>query len=366
MEMTPLRSIRKAKTCADPSWVAPRTIAILATLALVLCLFTSAALATAGGPGSEDGTGPGDDDLGSHGGRTVDVELGQQRIEVTSTLRAGDKANEIGYAFEAQNRLRIEMQYEGETPGEPAPLRLAVTFSHLIEFEDEDADGIYDPGEEVVSEQDLEGTGIGPLQYQMRTTLDGETEHVITGGTSNGMFRVITHLSARTASTSSGEVSPSWAKIDLEIEGYPYVRTTTRLALMTRVETRNQFSIHQDAAGMSKYLGPGEGGIVTQNQGANAFYSWVRTACVDGLERPVGASAVLGDDGTKLYFAYARGDSITHDPKLGLPLDDTLIDDDDGSFDFMTKVVPYSVAMAGGIAVVGLAIGLRRRRGASI
>ena len=359
MEMTPLKSIRKFKTSANPSRVAPRTVVPLATLALVLCLFTSAALATAGGPGSEDGSGPGDDGVGGQGDRKVDVELGQQRI-------VGDKANEIGYAFEAQNRLRIEMQYEGETPGEPAPLRLAVTFSHLIEFEDEDGDGIYDPGEEVVSEEDLEGTGIGQLQYQMRTTLDGETEHVITGGTSNGMFRVTTHLSARTAMTSSGEVSPSWAKIDLVIEGYPYVRTTTRLALMTRVETQNQFSIHQDAAGMSKYLGPGEGGIVTQNQGANAFYSWVRTASVDGQEKPVGVSTVLDDYGTRLYYAYSRGESITHDPKLGLPVGDTLIDDDDGSFNIMTKVVPYTVAMAGGIAVVGLAVVLLRRRGTSI
>jgi hypothetical protein len=288
----------------------------------------------------------------------VDVDVEPHRVEVKATLREAEQADEIGYRFEATNRLRIELEYKNQMESKNATIRLAVSFRQILEFEDIDGDGGFGPFDEVVSTYDLSGAEYGNLQYQERNTMDNQKIHMVTARTMNGTFTMVTHLSGTQARIGSGTLSPDFAKLDFIIDGFPYLRQNTRLALRTMLETQAQIAIMQNSSDRA-YLGENEGGVEAQMRETTAFFSWVRTASVDGMDKPVKVTTTTDAEGTCLYFSYARGENITHDPKLGLSLDYDLQVDD---FDIMSKIIPYVLAMATGAVVIAATVGWRRKK----
>ena len=107
-----------------------------------------------------------------------------------------------------------------------------------------------------------------------------------------------------------------------------------------------------------------ESGVVG-NQGATSLYfTWAKTADVDGVAKPVtshvdildsdgesaqggGGSATFSETEAGITLAYARGTDIVHDPRLGVQ--------------FNVKNDSPGPPMVSTLAVVGLAMLLRRR-----
>ncbi len=344
-----------------PRTGAPRTATVLliATL-MLLSLVSGTALAAGGPPG---GGGPGDDGVGpggpGPGPRVMDVDVEPHRAQVRAQVRNGQDGDEIGYDLEAQNQLQVKLRYGSKGDSTQNNLRMTVTFQQVIEFDDSDGDGELGPGDEVVSTYDLEGAEFGRLQHQTRKTLDGKDEEVITGATSDGVFAVVCHFVETQARIQSGEIAPNWMKLDILIEDYPYQRTTTRLALRTQLEAQGPVSVIHDPEQRS-YMGDGEGALECNQEGVVSFYSWMRQASVVGADSPVRARVSAEEGGTYLYLSYQRGDSINHDPKLGLPIFTGSIDD--GTFDLMASLLPYIAAIAVGAVAIGAAVTARRRR----
>ena len=218
---------------------------------------------------------------------------------------------------------------------------------------------MYDENDTVVSTYDLEDTGFAEFQHQERTTLDNRKEHVITGQTADGTFKVIAHMTETSARIASGPILPTWVKLDLEIDGFPYVRANTQLVLRTRVETQARIAIIQQGSGVYDHVGEGEGGIIVTEGDVTGFYSWVKNATVDGVEKPVRVTTTTTSNVVNVYFVYTRGDAITHDPKLGLPTPETIAED---GFDLNSKLLPYVVTFVAGAAVIGLAVQRSRKQ----
>jgi hypothetical protein len=340
-------------------------VALALLMAALVAVSALPGLAVAAGGAGDDGgsggpddgkIGPGDGPL-TPGDRKVDVDAGPKQVVVTSKLQSGSGEDEFGFRFEATNQIRIELQYMNNGEGAQANIQMAVAFKQIIEFDDADGDGILGPEDEVVSTYDLEGAQYADFEYQTRTTLDGKTEDVITGSTADGVFKVVSHMAGTQTRVRSGELSPSWAKIDLVIEDFPYVREQTRLALKTQVETQAQVSVRKNAT-TAAYLGPDESGVEARTGDMVGYYAWLRTAEIDGAQRQV-RSVTEQNGGTNVYLCYEHGQNITHDPRLGLPVGSSVTD---GGFDLMAKALPYVLALGVGAVVVGAAVGWRRKK----
>ncbi len=335
-----------------------RTVKVTATLILVtfLLLALVPATAIAAGPGSGgnggNGPGPGGPD------REVDVDVEPKRARIRSTVQGSDGGqgggDALDYEIEAGEGLTVQMQYRNQAEAQAANVQMKVTFQRMVEYEDKDGNGQLGPGDEVVTTYDLEGTGWDDLEHVDETAEDGRMMHRITARTSDGVFAMVTRTTETRAQTSSGEVSPNLMKIDLVVEDFPWTRTTTRLALEAKVEAHGPVTTVSDPARRA-YMVEGESGIESDVDGDVGFYTWMHSYQLDGEEGQVRAQVTGDGDGTRLTFNYAQGDSIVHDPKLGVPLVD------EGLFDVMERLLPYLAVMGLSAMVIGAAVYIRKR-----
>ena len=50
-----------------------------------------------------------------------------------------------------------------------------------------------------------------------------------------------------------------------------------------------------------------------------AFFSWIETAIIDGIEHEIKATPLTEEEGeNKMHLNYPQGDVIIHDPKIGI------------------------------------------------
>lgn len=343
----------------------PRLPTMSAVVILVILLLLAVVPATALAAGPPDTAGPGNGGNGKGQGgpdRDVDVDMEPKRARIRSTVSGSDGGSGGGDALEydikATNRLTVEMQYRNQAEAQQANVKMMVTFRQMIEYEDVDGDGQFGPGDDVVSSYDLEKATWNELAHGEETGEDGKKVHTITARTSDGVFAMVSHTAETRTMTQHGEISPNLMKIDLVVEDFPWTRTTTRLALQASVETEGTVTHIADPA-KREYMGENEVGIETQEDGDTGFYTWVRSADVDGTTSQVRSRVTNDGEGTSLQFDYEQGESIIHDPKLGVPLID------EGLFDVMERLLPYLAALGIGAVVVGAAVLTRRRSDAS-
>ncbi len=330
---------------------APIKTAALVLIAIML-LAIMPATAMAAGPPEGAGSGNGQ---GGPPDRDVDVDVGPKQARIRSSVQGSDGGgDELDYEIQSQNRLSIEMQYRDQAGSEQANVQMTVTFRQMLEYEDNDGDGHLGPGDEIVSTYDLEKAQWDNLEHTDESAEDGKKIHTITARTSDGVFAMVSHTTETQTQTQWGELSPNQMKIDLIVEDYPWTRTTTRLALRATVENQGTITHISDPA-QRQYMGENEAGIESNDNGNVGFYTWVRSADVDGTSSQVKARVSNDGEGTSLQFNYAQGDSIIHDPKLGVPMLD------EGLFDVMERLMPYLAALGAGAIVIGAAVHWRKR-----
>lgn len=335
---------------------APTLIAVILLVSvMLLALVPSSALAA----GPPDGAGSGGNGPG-HGGpnRDVDVDMEPKRARIRSTVSGSDGGSQGGdaleYEIQTTNRLTVQMQYRNQAEAQVADLEMTVRFRQMVEYEDTDGDGHLGPGDEVVSSYELEKAQWADLTHGEETGEDGRKVHTITARTADGVFAMVSHTAEARTMTQHGEISPNLMKIDLVVEDFPWTRTTTRLALQASVETGGPVTHVTDPA-QRQYMVENEAGIETVEDDQVGFYTWVRSADVDGKTEQVRARVSNDAGGTSLTFNYAQGDSIVHDPKLGVPVLEEAL------FDVMERLLPYIAALVLGVVVVVIAVYARRR-----
>jgi hypothetical protein len=331
-----------------------RTAALLIVILLLLAIVPASTLAA--GPSNGSGSGNGKGQGGPN--RDVDVDVQPKRARIQSTVQGSGGGSDGGdcldYEIQVGNMLTLQMQYRNEAEAKNADVEMTVRFGRMLEYEDLDDDGKLGHGDEIVSTYDLEKTNWGDLVHADETGEDGKKVHTITASTSDGVFAMVSHTTETKTQTQHGELSPNMMKIDLIVDGYTWTRTTTRLALQASVQTEGTITHISDPA-KRQYMDEGEAGIETEEGSDTGFYTWVRSADVDGSASQVRTRVTNDGEGTTLTFNYAQGDSIVHDPKLGVPLVD------EGLFDVMERLVPYLAVIGLSAVVIGIAVYYRRR-----
>ncbi|KXB03536.1 hypothetical protein AKJ45_01345 [candidate division MSBL1 archaeon SCGC-AAA261F19] len=252
--------------------------------------------------------------------REVEIEKEDKEVEIESTLSKegapGEIENKFEVEFSVDEEVEIELKYAEEVETEnierEMELEFAVEFDSIIEFIDNDGDGLYDKGEEA-SVYDLDDAEFASIDYTT-DVIDNVLKHIISAQTTDGIFKVTLHVAGRTLVVENNLVRPNEVKIDIIISGYNYTNENSKIALRTKIEstmeTEEEKSEEDDEERVE---------VVSENY--QGFFSWKKTALVDGMSKEVKSTAVSEDpeEGEKeFYLIYEHGDSIVHDPKIGV------------------------------------------------
>ncbi|KXB02938.1 hypothetical protein AKJ45_03015 [candidate division MSBL1 archaeon SCGC-AAA261F19] len=134
--------------------------------------------------------------------------------------------------------------------------------------------------------------------------------------TSDGVFKAVVHASGKPIIAKGENVMPNEVKIDIEITNFPYRENDSKLALKTELES--ELEVEEQKREIED-TDEEEVQITSGNYGG--FFSWKKTAQVDGVSKPVKSTNIFDDpeEGDReLYLIYEHGDSIVHDPKIGV------------------------------------------------
>jgi hypothetical protein len=303
-----------------------------------------------------------DDDIEDDFGRNVVIERESHEIEITSTLRDGEQKDVIEIEFRAEGEIEIEFAYKKQVDEVENTVKPQIKFRELIEFNDTNGNDVFDQADDVISEYDLGDVEYDPITYVTRNTLDNQTEHVFTAQTTDGIFKIVLHVVGEFAKIDSGTITPTEVKIDILIENFPFTQDETLVALETKVETEFETELDDETFDEEEDLSEDEEEIEIKSGDVTAYYSWSMNATIDGVSLPVGISNATDEEGDfLLYFAYAQGQVIDHDPKLGVPYSSIT------PLGIVSpQILPYIIALAVGAIVIGLAVFWRRKKNGAI
>jgi hypothetical protein len=283
------------------------------------------------------------------------------QIVVTSRSVGAEVDDAFDLTFEDG---RFDLAYFREAGTETAAVGYRLEFRDLVEWRN---------GEEVgdaVDVRELLRRGTVRVNATRSISLDGENVTTFQIREVTGLFGVDLHVAERFAKwTPTLVLSPMEVKMDIFIEGYPFVAADTDLALEIRVRVLDGYDVseaHPSRDVQEGYSGVDEREIVVSAGELATFFAWAETATVDGAERPVAVTDLRfePEEGEwSLAFVYPQGQRIVHDPKLGVvsqafeeivtrPKEPTLTPD---PFLFSLSLVVLAI-------LVLAAVSLRRRR----
>ncbi len=220
--------------------------------------------------------------------------------------------------------------------GTASMLSASIDFLGIAEFVD-DGDGAFDPEKDQIIDQ--HGFS-GPAWGAIEATEAGGVQFEATYQMSPGTFTIRGHAAAAASTQGGVRVTPLDTKIDFLFSGYQYGHPESQLGLMMLVST--EATQASGSAGSMKQSSPvvqsSERGVVHTSGASHMYFTWAKTATVDGQEMPVGShvetlsgesteasssggSAQFYENQAAVTFAYARGDEIVHDPRLGVQFD---------------------------------------------
>ena len=289
-----------------PGWF-PRILGV----SVLLCAFSI--LPTAGAKESD--------------GRTVKLDLSQQKAVIESESRAAHRGDKLKIEFDNASHHFL-LEYESEDADAKLEAEVKVELFDLIEWRDSNQNGRYDP--EVASEL-VQKIGLGDLTpralERSSVTIAGQEGVKLVGSTANPskyphLKLVLTlYVFGELLKIEQAEVEPTALKFDILIEGFPFSATDTALALHAKSEIESEGKV-------SGVAGSGEEAIAARVGKFTSFFSWSKTVTVDGQTKSL-QPAVLKEESksgsqnslvTELYLLYPRGNSILHDPQLGVRL----------------------------------------------
>ncbi len=244
-------------------------------------------------------------------------------------------------------------------PGGLSLLLFIVKFDKIIEFVDDNNNGLYDKGEEAYI-YDLENVEFAPIQYSAENIAEGVKLHELTIQTADGVFGASAYTSGEPVTIIGDTVSPNEVKITVEINNFPFTRDDSKLALKVlikgdqplemekrEVEDKNETEIRIKPEGrmFQIIIGDNEGGkesltptpIEEEKENAaipvpsppskkeenapatpwpygeededqgTGFFSWKRVALVDGVEREVKSTGILEE-----WYTITQDNMVTH------------------------------------------------------
>jgi hypothetical protein len=262
-----------------------------------------------------------DDSYEDENHREVEIEYSPNEVKIESSLETGeDIENEFEITMKTSPEgLELELEYEEEMEDNETEIEFEIKITEIVEFIDLDANGIYDNSEDETVEV-LKLDDYKPIQYTVEE-INNETVHVLYVETVDEVFSATLYATGDFADINGVVVAPTQVKVDIGISNFNYTEDNSMLALKVKLESEVEVEYEEDDETEDELEGRAvdEYEIDVNLGDYAAFFSWIETAIIDGVEQEILATPLdIGPEETKVYLNYPRGTTIIHDPKMGM------------------------------------------------
>lgn len=265
-----------------------------------------------------------DDELEELNKREVQVEVDDNEAKIESELKNGDSKDAFKVELKTDDDgLEIKFQYSSENETIETELEFKVEFYKLIEFIDNDANGIFNSSADEIKQVYNIDT-FDPIDYTTEPIGVDTNSHIFEVFTSDGIFGIKIFIVEEFAKVDNNTiVAPTEIKFDIVIRNFEYLDNDSYLALSTKLESSTEYEYEDDTEDEEESRAHNEASVETSMNDYSGFFSWLETASVDGVDMPVKNSPIhddddLEEDEQKMYLNYPHGDEIIHDPKIGV------------------------------------------------
>ncbi|TFH29062.1 MAG: winged helix-turn-helix transcriptional regulator, partial [Promethearchaeota archaeon] len=113
---------------------------------------------------------------------------------------------------------------------------------------------------------------------------------------------------------------PTQTKIDIEISDFNYTHNSSQLGLLINMESDTEYDESSKTEDEEQAFSSNEQWLKTTMNDISGFFSWSKQALIDGsMENlTVDVNSESGGNEHQISLFYPRGDSIYHDPKIGI------------------------------------------------
>ncbi len=262
-----------------------------------------------------------DDNFEDLNKRKIEVDLFENEATIQS-IRGATEAKDlirtdISYG---ESGVEIQIRYKSklETDFE---FTFGIVFRELIEFIDDDFNGIFDPEvDEKIQNYTLKD--FSPISYE-KTVIQGTNFlHHLRIQTVSNNFTLNLYFAEEFTIVENSLITPTQAKIDIEILNFNYLNDSSQIALYTSLNSETNFQRHNDTEDEEIGYATNEQSIATIQNDYTGFYSWNKSGIIDDDSQNMLVSDILPDDisetGKKVYLNYPRGVIIFHSSKIGI------------------------------------------------
>lgn len=313
----------------------------------------------------DDGDGI-DDETEESFKRDVEIEFGPDEFKISSHLRNGAPVDEIALKVKYDlNGLEIEVSFEEEYIEDgmdnttDAELEFEVEFRKLIEYVDNNGNGLYDESiDQFIQEVIL--NSFQPVIYTTEVLSTDTNLHYVIVNSTDGVFAAHIYFVEEFAIINETFITPTQTKIDIEIKNFNYLNDSSQLALYVKLGSEYDYEEEDLTEDEENGYATDEDGVITNSGKHLGFFTWSENASIDNVIMDVLANTLEVDDlnetEQKLLLNYPRGNHIYHDPKIGIIVGLTPTSN-------MPIVLTGIVGSIVGVAVLALIIVRRRRSG---
>ncbi len=255
--------------------------------------------------------------------------------EGTSTRirsRYSENASEeiVDFFFYIDGAPTFQLSFSSQQTGYINEQHFRLIVEQLIEYIDMNANGRYDTNDVVVSAIEFSNMTFTNITYTSTTTPEGGRITIIRTDTLDQLFTISIYVSDKKTSFMDTTIAPTEIKFDFGILDYPFMNQASQLALQTLVETPFMITTQQRTYDAEEHTNAKESTMNISSAGRFGFFSWVNDAIVDTTSKPVNVTVISKTEQTfyeggqnsftqaQVIFSYARGQSILHDPKIGV------------------------------------------------
>ena len=247
--------------------------------------------------------------------RVVTVDNNTNTAQIKSVLKYSDQKDDITMDISTQNNLYIKGLYKSHTTFTQINLAFQITFYSIIEFDDENGNGIYEPD----IDQEIQEM---VLNSWKDISYVNSSAHIFTITTNDDIFLARIFAVEGYTDVNGTIIAPAEIKIDFEFHNFPFENETSLLALQAKFQTNAAYNMKNKTRGEDEGYAENEDSVELESNNAVGYFAWAENASADGVDIEVLSSPFKdGASGKIMYLNYPHATHIIHDPKIGFVSD---------------------------------------------
>ncbi|MFW9987277.1 MAG: hypothetical protein ACFFC3_01325 [Candidatus Odinarchaeota archaeon] len=253
--------------------------------------------------------------------RFIEVGIGEKEIGIESIRKSETNKDEIkGNIFFDEDGFYLGLKYKSNLESD-WELEFGVLFRSIIEFNDTNQNGIFDPQIDHTI-QTFRLNNFKSAVYESSDISEESSLHYFKIQTINNIFTAHIYFVEEFVYIEESLINPTEAKIQIEIKNFEFIGENSLLALYTRLEHEGDFEIQEETYDEKQGYAEKESGITLNTNDFTGYFTWKDYAIINDDFKSINANEIFEDEHHEyskgLFIIYPKGEHIYHDPKIGI------------------------------------------------